>query len=226
MGTRPESKTNTLAEDLFAQSQKTELPENYAASEPETTERTKLEDLHNYQKTMQRQNQRPPREPSLRIYTITRKICTARTRDHRENLRIYKVFTELRQWKNGKAPGPDGISNELLKLTPRSIACRCLTRLHSRPSALLVYVNDITNDPECEMHLYADDAILMAEYTNDPTRCFEKINNDLQRLDDWAKQWCMSFNPTKTKYVVVTTTPKQHHDLYLNGDVEFYWKGQ
>jgi hypothetical protein len=53
----------------------------------------------------------------------------------------------------------------------------------------LIYVNHIANDLECEMHLYTDDTVLLAEYTTDATIGFEKINRDLERLNEWAIQW-------------------------------------
>ena len=85
------------------------------------------------------------------------------------------------------------------------------------PLLFLIYVNDLIDDLECDIHLYADDAVLMTDFGNDVQLCFEKINRDLYRLNSWAEKWFMSFNPTKTKYMVISSVDKPHPDLSMNG---------
>lgn len=49
--------------------------------------------------------------------------------------------------------------------------------------------------------LFADDTSLL-EFVSDPVISFRKLNEDLQRLDSWSKQWLVTFNPTKTAFIV------------------------
>ena len=65
----------------------------------------------------------------------------------------------------------------------------------------LIYVDDIVNDIESEILLFADDTSLF-ETINDPLISFPRINNDLEKLNRWAKSWLVTFNPVKTKYMI------------------------
>ena len=85
------------------------------------------------------------------------------------------------------------------------------------PLLFLIYTNDLVDNLECDIHLYADDAVLMTHYKENKEESFQKMNRDLQRLNEWATKWFMSFNPTKTKYMVVTATETPNPDLQLDG---------
>lgn len=85
------------------------------------------------------------------------------------------------------------------------------------PLMFLIYINDIEDNLECDIHLYADDAVLMTHYSNNTEATYEKINRDLKRLHEWANRWFMSFNPTKTKYMVISAADKPHPELKFNG---------
>jgi len=72
------------------------------------------------------------------------------------------------------------------------------------PLMFLIYVNDIVDNLQCDIHLYADDAVLLTNYKIETeVAAFERINRDLRKLEEWAIQWHMSFNPIKTKYMIV-----------------------
>ena len=68
------------------------------------------------------------------------------------------------------------------------------------PLLFLIYIDDIINEIECDMYLYADDTTLL-EVITDPVLSFEKINGDLTKLHTWSKQWLVNFNSSKTKYI-------------------------
>ena len=57
----------------------------------------------------------------------------------------------------------------------------------------------------------------MTDFGDDVQLCFEKINRDLHSLNSWAEKWFKSFNPTKTKYMVISSVDKPHPDLSMNG---------
>ena len=85
------------------------------------------------------------------------------------------------------------------------------------PLLFLIYIDDIIDEIECEMFLFADDTSLL-EVITDPIQTFQKINRDLTRLHLWSKQWLVNFNPTKTKYIVFSKKPKppNYPDLFIN----------
>ena len=87
------------------------------------------------------------------------------------------------------------------------------------PLLFLVYVDDIVKDIESDIFLFADDTSLI-EYITNPVISFDKINRDLQRLYLWSSQWLVSFNPSKTEYIVFSKRLNKvaYGDLKL-GDV-------
>ena len=68
------------------------------------------------------------------------------------------------------------------------------------PLLFLIYVNDIVNNIESQILLFADDTSLF-EIIDDPAN-FIRINNDLEKLNNWAQTWLVTFNPKKTKYMI------------------------
>ena len=86
------------------------------------------------------------------------------------------------------------------------------------PLLFLIYVNDIINDIESEILLFADDTCIY-EPIADPATSMTKVNSDLDKLARWASQWLVNFNPTKTKYLIFSkrTSIPIYPDLYLDG---------
>ena len=64
----------------------------------------------------------------------------------------------------------------------------------------LVYTNDIVDNIENEINLYADDTSLLSISDNPETAAIN-LNADLYVLQHWAKTWHMAFNPAKTVYL-------------------------
>ncbi len=90
------------------------------------------------------------------------------------------------------------------------------------PLLFLVYVNDLVNDLETTPYLFADDTSLL-EVINprNVAGSFAKINRDLDSLSNWASQWRVNYNATKTVYMIVSNKKNTivYPDLYLNGQV-------
>jgi hypothetical protein len=63
------------------------------------------------------------------------------------------------------------------------------------PLMFLIYVNDIGNEVRSNLRLFADDALLYKEVTSEDDA--RQLQSDLTRLEQWSKQWQMSFNPKK-----------------------------
>ena len=81
------------------------------------------------------------------------------------------------------------------------------------PLLYLIYVNDITNDIESDINLFADDTSLL-KVIYDPTQSFQVINSDLAKLEEWSKQWRTSFNADKTVYIIFSR--KNQQEAYPN----------
>jgi len=69
------------------------------------------------------------------------------------------------------------------------------------PLLFLVYVDDIVKDIQSNILLFADDTSLV-EVITDPLLSFDRLNQDLSRLNIWSKSWLVNFNPIKTAYIV------------------------
>jgi hypothetical protein len=87
------------------------------------------------------------------------------------------------------------------------------------PLLFLIFVNDITNGIETDIHLFADDTSLM-EIIDNYNDSYAKMNRDLDRLNTWADRWLVTFNATKTVYLKISrkinATPNPI--LQLNGE--------
>ena len=66
------------------------------------------------------------------------------------------------------------------------------------PLLFLIYINDISNNLESDVKLFADDTSLFSTVF-DPNISATTLNNDLAKINLWAYQWKMSFNPTVSK---------------------------
>ena len=67
----------------------------------------------------------------------------------------------------------------------------------------LLYINDLPDDLESPVRLFADDTLLYATIANDEDT-FD-LQDDLQRLEIWQQKWQMEFNPSKCKIMCITT---------------------
>ena len=71
------------------------------------------------------------------------------------------------------------------------------------PLLFLLFINDIADDIQSFVRLFADDSSLM--YSSlDPLEVERRLNLDLVVLNDWAKRWLVNFNPQKTEYMMFT----------------------
>jgi hypothetical protein len=87
------------------------------------------------------------------------------------------------------------------------------------PLLFLVYVDDIVKDIDSNIYLFADDTSLV-EHITDPVLTFQKINADLSKLSQWSKSWLITFNPSKTAYVIFSKKliKPQYPDLFLENE--------
>ena len=77
------------------------------------------------------------------------------------------------------------------------------------PLLFLIYVNDIADSLLSLTRLFADDSSLFycASSLDDIQGL---INHDLIHLSQWAKQWLVTFNPSKTGAILFTLRNSDH----------------
>ena len=66
------------------------------------------------------------------------------------------------------------------------------------PLFFLIFINDLPNNMESQIKIFADDTSLFSTGSD----FSQKLNNDLERISQWACQWKMSFNPDPKKQAV------------------------
>ena len=71
------------------------------------------------------------------------------------------------------------------------------------PLLFLIYINDIINNIETFMTLFADDGNLI-EVVDDKYESYYKLSADLDTLAAWADQWLVKFNVGKTKEMIIS----------------------
>ena len=62
----------------------------------------------------------------------------------------------------------------------------------------LIYSNDLADDLSSNVKLFADDASLFS-VVHDVNAAARELNDDLKKMNKWAFQWKMSFNPDPSK---------------------------
>ena len=68
------------------------------------------------------------------------------------------------------------------------------------PLLLVVYLNDLLDNVQSSVRLFADDALLYGIVASDAD-C-DLLQSDLRRLESWQYHWQMEFSPSK--YEIVT----------------------
>ena len=66
------------------------------------------------------------------------------------------------------------------------------------PLSFLTYINDLPEGANSGVKLFADDTSLFT-IVNCVNTSVSTLNSDLLKIQDWAYQWKMSFNPDRTK---------------------------
>ena len=88
------------------------------------------------------------------------------------------------------------------------------------PLFFLIYINDLPEGLNSEVKLFADDTSLFS-IVNCVNTSASTLNSDLLKIQDWAYQWKMSFNPDRTKQAqeIIFSRKKNtttHPSLFFN----------
>ena len=84
----------------------------------------------------------------------------------------------------------------------------------------MIYINDLSNNLESEVKLFADDTSIFS-IVHDNDLSTRELENDLNKIQEWAYQWKMSFNPDASKQaqevIFSRKNNKPHHPtLHFN----------
>ena len=71
------------------------------------------------------------------------------------------------------------------------------------PLLFLIYINDITENLESVIYIFADDTTILAS-GNNPTETSQILNRDLDKITTWASTWKVKFNAGKSKDMIFT----------------------
>ena len=69
------------------------------------------------------------------------------------------------------------------------------------PLLFIIYINDIADDIESDILIFADDTSLIAS-GSDPAETVEQLNRDLSKITSWAHKWKVVFNAKKSKDII------------------------
>ena len=84
----------------------------------------------------------------------------------------------------------------------------------------LLYINDLPDNVQSSVRLFADDALLLDIVASDAD-C-DPIQSDLRRLESWQYHWQMEFNPSKSKIVIISlkNNPSQRKCVFCGVEFE------
>ena len=71
------------------------------------------------------------------------------------------------------------------------------------PLMFLVYINDIVDNLESVINLFADDTILSIEIDT-PNISGAILQSDIEKINNWADRWLVKFNPSKSKSLLIS----------------------
>ena len=74
------------------------------------------------------------------------------------------------------------------------------------PILFSVFIDDLGDEIENQLYLYADDSTLFCEYkaTDDPEAKTASLNRDLDKMRIWADRWKVTFEPSKCKAMTIS----------------------
>ena len=80
----------------------------------------------------------------------------------------------------------------------------------------LIYINDIVNDLQSQIKLFADDTSLFLSVDH-PDTAARIMQSDIDKMSTWSRKWLVSFNPTKTESLFISrkTLPPFHPPLTM-----------
>ena len=90
-------------------------------------------------------------------------------------------------------------------------------RGHCYPGLRPLYINDITEDIDSELRLFADDCVCYREIKD--TEDTVKLQEDIDRLGCWARSWGTRFQPVKCNVITRKRIKKINASSSVEGSV-------
>jgi hypothetical protein len=84
------------------------------------------------------------------------------------------------------------------------------------PLLFLLHINDLPSRVSSKVRLFADDCLLYREITNSDDQ--EKLQKDLNSLEDWCHDWGMSFNAKKCNILRISRSKNPLQTFYKLGN--------
>ena len=81
----------------------------------------------------------------------------------------------------------------------------------------LIYINDIAHEIDSCIQLFADDTTLYLIVEN-PIQAANLMDNDLDKIHNWANTWLVKFNPQKTEEMLFSRKSANIHHPKLSMD--------
>jgi ABC-type antimicrobial peptide transport system ATPase subunit len=82
------------------------------------------------------------------------------------------------------------------------------------PLLFIIFINDIVNEMNAEIKLFADDTSLYLIVDNPSDTAF-LLNQDLNQIQRWSEKWLVKFNPNTIETMVISSKRnKPYHPLY------------
>ena len=88
------------------------------------------------------------------------------------------------------------------------------------PLLFVIFINDIVDDIDATIKLFADDTSIYLEVDN-PRDSAEILNGDIDKIHKWSEKWLVKFNPNKTETMVISRKALKpvHPPLLMNQHV-------
>jgi len=83
------------------------------------------------------------------------------------------------------------------------------------PLLFLVYINDIVNDIQAHINLFADDTSLFVVVDN-PNSAAAVLERDIDKIAKWADTWLVKFNPLKSESLVISRKRDKPYHAPIN----------
>lgn len=78
------------------------------------------------------------------------------------------------------------------------------------PLLFLIYINDIVQDLQSNVNLFADDTSLYLVIEN-PQTAAQQLQSDIEIIAAWAEKWLVTFNPSKSESLIVSRKRNSYH---------------
>ena len=87
------------------------------------------------------------------------------------------------------------------------------------PLLFIIYINEIVEDIHSSIRLFADDTSLYI-IVDDPSESAITLNSDLQKIQKWASEGLVTFNPAKSEALLLSMKINKpyHSPLFFNNE--------